>query len=44
MKKILPLLLGATAMTWFHGTFSVGAIVVMWVICIAIAVNDWCNK
>lgn len=38
MKKVLPLLIGATAMTWFAGMFSVGALVFMWVICIVIAV------
>ena len=40
MKKVLPLLIGATAMTWLTGMFSVGALVFLWVICIVIAVAN----
>jgi hypothetical protein len=44
VKKVLPLLIGATVMSLLFGMFSPGAMVVIWVICIVIAVANSSTK
>jgi hypothetical protein len=44
VKKVLPLLIGATVMSLLFGMFSPGAMVAIWVICIVIAVVNSSTK
>lgn len=44
VKKVLPLLIGATVMALLYGMFSAGALVAIWVICIVIAVANSSTK
>lgn len=44
VKKVLPLLIGATVMSLLFGMFSTGALLAIWVICIVIAVANVSTK